>query len=60
MIDLAAPGGVKDLAVSVLKTRHDKEHVESLVEEPRKQDGSVLVATVFEPMAPNEVQDPFL
>ena len=61
MIDHTKPGGVKDLALNVLKTHHADQHVEALGKEAGGSTGSPsMSSSVLQPMAANEVVDALL
>jgi hypothetical protein len=61
MINHTKPGGVKDLALNVLRTHHDDQHVKALVEEASGQTGSPRKSSsVLQPMAANEFVDALL
>ena len=52
MIDHTKPGGVKDLALNVLKTHHADQHVEALDKEASGSTGSPMMSSsVLQPMA---------
>ena len=61
MIDHTKPGGVKDLALNVLGTHHDDQHVEALAKEANGLTGSPrMSSSVLQPMADDEVVDALL
>ena len=52
MVDHTKPGGVKDLALNVLKTHHADEHVKALDKEASGSTGSPMMSSsVLQPMA---------
>ena len=61
MIDHTKPSGVKDLALNVLGTHHDDQHVEALAKEASGSTGSPrMSSSVLQPMAANKVVDALL